>query len=253
MKRIILLALLFSSHAVWASSNSCNINPEKIGAKYSFYTESYKSMPNSFDKHKHTTFKSLNIWRQEKHVAHEHPDDNITEIWNLVSDGRVRPVRYFDNDKRAIEYQPSDVNRGKGDRNWLAKNQLISDAFLTTFELKNTNKAGCDLEETYVYEKAGRTIEIVWLPALKLVKSYNEKSAKGKYKWQMNELIKNPKASDEFFAARQSYMSTDYADIGDNESDPFLMSMINLGFVEHGASGFYNADGKPLAGAGHRH
>ena len=48
------------------------------------------------------------------------------------------------------------------------------------------------------------------------------------------------------FAKWDNYQTTDYADIGDNESDPFLAKMINLGFVEHGASGFYHADGSPI-------
>lgn len=54
------------------------------------------------------------------------------------------------------------------------------------------------------------------------------------------------------FANWDSFQTTDYADIGDNEGDPFLAKMINLGFIEHGASGFYDASGKALGG-GHSH
>jgi len=54
------------------------------------------------------------------------------------------------------------------------------------------------------------------------------------------------------FALWDAYQTTDYADIGDNEGDPFLAKMINLGFIEHGASGFYDANGKALGG-GHSH
>lgn len=56
------------------------------------------------------------------------------------------------------------------------------------------------------------------------------------------------------FAAWDSHATTDFADIGDNESDPFLMRMINLGFISHGASGFYDASGNMISsGAGHFH
>ena len=43
--------------------------------------------------------------------------------------------------------------------------------------------------------------------------------------------------------ALNSYGTTDYTNIGDNESDPFLISMINLGFIEDHAHGFYDSKG----------
>lgn len=56
------------------------------------------------------------------------------------------------------------------------------------------------------------------------------------------------------FAAWDSHETTDFADIGDNESDPFLMRMITLGFISHGASGFYDASGNMISsGTGHYH
>ena len=48
-------------------------------------------------------------------------------------------------------------------------------------------------------------------------------------------------------------LSTDFADVGDNEAGPFLRKMIALGFVEHGASGFYQANGETLQGGAHHH
>ena len=54
------------------------------------------------------------------------------------------------------------------------------------------------------------------------------------------------------FAEWYNYQTTDYAYIGDNENDPFLAKMINQGFVEHGASGFYDAQGNQLQGS-HKH
>jgi len=58
--------------------------------------------------------------------------------------------------------------------------------------------------------------------------------------------VTEPKKIEEFFRIRGSYQTTDYADIGDNESDPFLLKMMNLGFIKHGASGFYDAQGHAL-------
>lgn len=67
--------------------------------------------------------------------------------------------------------------------------------------------------------------------------------------WQLVSLDVVSQAST--FDLWSGWESTDFADVGDNESDPFLRRMISLGFVEHGASGFYHADGTPLPGADH--
>ena len=54
------------------------------------------------------------------------------------------------------------------------------------------------------------------------------------------------------FALWQQYELTDYADIGDNESDPFLAKMINLGFIQDTHPGFYNSQGQAIGGR-HQH
>ena len=55
-----------------------------------------------------------------------------------------------------------------------------------------------------------------------------------------------------FFAKRESYQSTDYADIGDDHTDPFLTKMVNQGFIEAGASGYYDQHGQAI-GSSHTH
>ncbi|WP_411026644.1 hypothetical protein, partial [Salmonella sp. s54395] len=69
--------------------------------------------------------------------------------------------------------------------------------------------------------------------------------------WQLVSL-QRASMSDTFDRWRE-WPSTDFADVGDNEADSFLRKMIALGFVEHGASGFYQADGKPMQGGAHHH
>ncbi len=47
---------------------------------------------------------------------------------------------------------------------------------------------------------------------------------------------------------------TDCADIGDNESDPFLLKMINQVDIEHGSAGFYDSKRMSLdASHSHQH
>lgn len=74
--------------------------------------------------------------------------------------------------------------------------------------------------------------------------------------WTLESIKGDKKSINASFAQRDMYQSTDFADIGDNESDPFLMNMMNLGFIEHGNSGFYDSNGNDMGARnnhGHAH
>jgi hypothetical protein len=70
--------------------------------------------------------------------------------------------------------------------------------------------------------------------------------------WQLAEVTYDNKMIQQQLDTFSAYQSTDFADIGDNESDPFFRKMINLGFIEHSASGFYDSEGNSLSSA-HQH
>jgi hypothetical protein len=42
-------------------------------------------------------------------------------------------------------------------------------------------------------------------------------------------------------------------DIGDNEADPFLIKMINLGYIDHAPQAVYDANGNNIAQPAHSH
>ena len=67
--------------------------------------------------------------------------------------------------------------------------------------------------------------------------------------WQQQSLSHEQADINAFFASRYGYQTTDYADIGDDHTDPFLTNMVHQGFIEAGASGFYNASGEALEGS----
>lgn len=98
----------------------------------------------------------------------------------------------------------------------------------------------------------GGQIEIEWMPTRKLMSRYEYKDDKGAIKWELKSRIDDGNGAKSAVTRRLSYQDTDYADIGDNESDPFFQRMINLGFIEHEASGFYAAEGHIVSG-GHDH
>jgi hypothetical protein len=97
-------------------------------------------------------------------------------------------------------------------------------------------------------KKGETSISLEWLTHLRLVKTYSEVSSSGKATWTLEGMVSEADEVRKHFATRAGYQTTDYADIGDNESDPFFLKMMNLGFVDHGASGFYDHHGRTLAG-----
>ncbi len=239
-----LATTLFS---VMAMADNCELSADFVGATYKMtqVTHGQKETKKS---------NTLKIYRKDGLVAHLYPERNYSEVWNQVRDGKVRPVRYFDADKRAIEYAPGDINKGKGDSDWLSKYQLIDLDSVPGLKKVSESGEGCGRVATYKSETDAGVTQIEWLPVLRLVKNFSFDGKNLHNEWQMLEQITDDKEIAEVFASREAYISTDYADIGDNETDPFFRKLINLGFISHGASGFYNAEGEVMEGGhGHHH
>ena len=74
--------------------------------------------------------------------------------------------------------------------------------------------------------------ELVWLPQIKQAAPLIRKSEKNTLKTVMAGRS-SPNQTSQFFAKGQGHQTMNFADIGDNEVDPFISAMINQGFVEH--------------------
>jgi len=242
IRYLVLSSFLFIfSHTALAV---CKVNDFVIGAEYKI-TTTKKNDNRSNTRH-------LILWRNGRQAAHQLSETGITEVWEQTNNGLLRLVRYFDNHQHGIEYQPNEINNGKGDKSWDMKSQLITNKLIKLMQKKSVKGKGCKKTAYYTLKSNNKIINLNWLTQQRLVKSYSETSDSSKIKWELVRITTDKKQINDIFSARSNYQTTDYADIGDNESDPFLMKMINLGFVEHGASGFYDAKGNTLK-AHHQH
>lgn len=230
--------------SVDAAPNRCAVDQEHIGAHYRVVESTSRQ-----DASAPEVQADFYLWRRGNEVAHENRTKNVTEIWNVLANGMVRPVRYFDDYQRAIEYQPGEVNRGRGDRDWKSKFQLVSQARLGNMRLLSVSGEGCGQLEFYGYERGATKTLLTWMPAYQLVSRYESVGPRESSRWVLASVVTDTAIVDTRFNRWATYQTTDYADIGDNESDPFLRKMINLGFVDHGNSGFYNAHGEPVEAA----
>ncbi|MCM2680660.1 hypothetical protein [Echinimonas agarilytica] len=232
-----------------ADTNHCATDSALVHATYALSSQA---------QHKPVHHQTLELRRQGDEVAQSYPKQEITEIWNLLKDGRTRPTRYFEHYKRGIEYYPEEIKSNKNKDLWETKYQFITNAQRSDMELVKSTGQGCKRTETYRQEKAGVVYELQWLPKLKLVKRYREIStvqAASQRSFEMNlkSLHTDELPIKQFFEDHAAYAMTDYADVGDNESDPFLMQMVNLGFIKGGHSGYYNTDGAHIEGGHHSH
>lgn len=196
--------------------------------------------------------RSLTLWRKPNVVAHQYEQQQITQMWEHVNH-RVKATRFFDAHQRAIEYQPGESIHGHTDNNWPYRNQLIKPEFLASLEKTSTEGTGCTQEQHYHGSNEDESITLVWLPALHLLKSMTVNKKQGELHWELKELVHDKASITTFFTQRGNFQSTDFADIGDDHTDPFLTNMVHQGFIEPAASGFYDVNGAALEGHGHSH
>lgn len=235
------------SHSIRAAlmgSEACDILSSQLGARYVLTTS---QGPGG----------SMEYWRDDNRVMYTFPERQIADQWTLTRNGYLKPTRYFLSDERAIEYDVFDINRGKGSKSWQTRANLITPGQIALMELVNKSGTGCSRVEIYnnaVTENSSRTFtNLIWMPDLQLVYRYEQdvfdlkdKTNRLNFTWQLKEKITGGTKVGDAFNQYRNFAATDYADIGDNESDPFLMKMIRLGFIRHGSSGFYDAQGNSL-------
>ncbi|MBO9492310.1 hypothetical protein J7384_18255 [Endozoicomonas sp. G2_1] len=251
-KLLIALAGVGVAFSSWAHSSSCQsetllvtfqvtnsqvINTQVTGAN-KFESLKVSKADSQLGK------KQVVFYRSNNKVAYQYPQTGISEVFNRITDQRMLLQRYFDKYQRGIEYQPNEV---KGKQSWQTKYQIVSPTALANMQQIAQRGSGCQQEHDYQQQFGETSITLTWLPELHLVKHYQLTDKHHRITWQLTELAQDPKQVTAYFKEKRSYLLTDYADIGDNEQDPFLAKMINQGFIEHGSLGFYNSQGQNIS------
>jgi len=240
----ILLVMITVPIAVQAAE-SCDTSRGQIGVRYEQQIHDLDAGT--------TTGHVMELWRDGDRVMHVYPDRGLAEQWEHPGKGALHLTVWFDEDLQGIEYMPEDIGSRSDPRRWAEKWQLVPDNMRQTLQLRTTSGTGCELTRKLVKDAPDRQVSLEWNVPLQLPTRYTVRT-KGRVEiWEAREIVTDPQKVRQVFDRRTAYKTTDFIDIGDNESDPFLRKMINLGFVSHGASGFYDADGHALEGRGHPH
>ena len=236
--------VLISGFIATFSYANCSVESSELGAHYRITTTDHKTDKQSI--------RDFTLWRDGDRVAHQYHTKAMTELWERVSNGTLRTVHYFDHYHRGIEYDPAEVKISHTSNDWQLKYQLISEDFVKTLIKGPSEGFNCMAFSAYSQTSSGSNVTLEWVDQLNLAKLYIEDNPTKSVKWELVEMIDDNAQVQKAFSRREDYKTTDYTDIGDNESDPFLMRMINLGHISHGASGFYDQDGHAI-GQGHQH
>ncbi|XQW85125.1 hypothetical protein ACOYR1_18700 [Thalassotalea piscium] len=232
------LHCLFMSIISQASS-LCEGMSINIGAMYTIK----KSVLTSSEDVKETKQTSFQLWRKNNDTLHVNSTEKVSKQWHKLINGEVRKTDYFDHYQRGIEFEPKKIT----DIGWEQKNQLVSNEQLSKMKLIETTGKGCNRIEHYQLKNEQISMELWWLPELTLAQKIVYIEQQYSTTWLLNEKIDSIAQIENVFKKYENYEMTDFADIGDNESDPFLRKMIHLGFIEHGGSGFYDAEGHQLS------
>lgn len=196
--------------------------------------------------------RDITLVRHGNSVAIHYSDAHITELWTKLKNNRMVLTRYFNKHQRGISYEPTEMPKELRKSNWDDKFQLLSQHTIEAMTLTKTSDEHCEQQQTRTSKNKHGTITLEWLPKQRLIKTYNATSHGKKSLLQLESVEHDAQAINQYFATLEGFDTTDYADIGDMESDPFLSKMINLGFIEHGPSGFYDSEGNDI-GEDHHH
>ncbi|ACJ28082.1 Conserved hypothetical protein [Shewanella piezotolerans WP3] len=195
--------------------------------------------------------REITLLRNKQQLIYQHNPQSF-ELW----DRRGEYVRYFPNERRSVSYRKGDLLSLNMHFNFEQLNHLISPATIKGLQqrpISKTNLLDTCITQQYSGDQSGHKLVVSWIDKLALPHSFVVSNANGSMQYQLVELT--PFSNDEFSALISGYQDIDFADVGDNESDPFIAKMIHQGFIQHGSSGFYDSEGNKLSGgeSGHKH
>ena len=236
MKQAILITSLFFSLTAFAE-DTCQVT--SVMATYQIETVT---------KSNHSTDKNeLILLRHGKSVFHIN-DNKIATQWTKLPNAHMKKTSYFIDDKRAIEYEATKNNL---DNVWQYHAQLLHPRFQSQLKLVETVGSGCEKLEHYQQTTDSKNIDVWWYPEKKIAKSIQHVYPDTTINWQLTHFVNSKTKVQQKLDILMAYHATDFADIGDNEADPFFRKMINLGFIDHHASGFYDSQGNAISGNDH--
>ncbi len=250
MTKYVLLFILLLSHQAFGNTFS-----KEMRTTLDNYTHLLKNIPEHQDFMATYEIKTprkdhdLVYYRAVGRVAYYYPQQEITEVYSKMQHDDVSLIRAFDAYKKAIEYESSDITMEHEHNSWQAHQNIVNPKILAHQALPKRDQ---DYPGIVVYTKRtdNSFTQMIWYEPKKLLLSLEQyKEHQLLYHYKLHKLQK----ADHHLQAIAQYDTTDFADIGDHEEDPFFIKLINLGFVSHHESNAINTEGKHISIAHSHH
>lgn len=215
MKNIAYLLVLLSMNVM---ANECKISSELLSA---YYKVSHNNSGANNE-----NIQLLELHRNKNRILKRNISQGVHNSWT-VNGNRYSLTRSFDKYQHAIEYQANELNYQPQQQDI---HQIVSTPSISKMQLVKQNSSGCDLVQHYILADQKNRYELAWLPKLALIKSFKIISNDASKEWSLTHYERDEYKITSLLSVYDNYQSTDYADIGDNESIPFLAAMIQQGF-----------------------
>jgi hypothetical protein len=171
-------------------------------------------------------------WRSPNRIAFEHPEPGVVEVWSRYPNGELAFERWFTDAGRAVTYTSGELRSVGRDGGWAAQTAIVPPAVMGVLASHGKASFRCLAAERRAGELHGRRYRLTWLPALELPAELVVTTASGEHRLVL-EALSGANELEEAFARGLSLDRLDFADVGDNEADPFIAKLIAQGFVEH--------------------
>ena len=195
-------------------SDPCQAKPIKANYEVSTFIKDRKVASYPF------TF-----YRDAAHALYVYPNEGLADLWTLTQNNQLELSRNFSAAKRAIEYTSADLRNVRNRERW--------DKLFGVIDLQGESpisQQDADCKSIATYKDAHKSIRYynrLKLPASMTFIEGNQRQTYTLKSWTYSHEIQHK------LNMYRHYDAMDFADIGDNEADPFVSKMITMGFIEH--------------------
>lgn len=209
-------AMLSISTATFALDTSGD--PPAVACRYESFQDSNKTA-------RHAATSSY-LWRDINHVETRDASGQTGTLWERSGEGEIVFRKLYHSARKAIEYYADDLRATGNAPDWKAIVSMFDPGLLGT----TLKSVGHEIYLNRVAERFrgninGVTVEVLWLTRERLPALVIKSAAQQRQTLRLAEIwpLKNAPKRSSSRAQLDQYQHLDFADLGDMESDPFVL------------------------------